>query len=173
MAYKGIKAVELSQYTVTPQNIQYFECLKSWQVAWPSDQVSPMSCSPECLPSSCRTNVAGILTSDKKKKLKKWQTTVTALFPFFKAGGKKGEAIVLEHLSGKPGYLNNIKKRLAGQVAISTLLALTRASGLRRGVNGGSAVALGTDKWIIAGHCREIPRKSERGGRSVEKCTAL
>lgn len=88
-------------------------------------------------------------------------------------GEKKGEAIVLEHLSGKPGYLNNIKKRLAGQVAISTLLALTRASGLRRGVNGGSAVALGTDKWIIAGHCREIPRKRERGGRSVEKCTAL
>lgn len=83
--------------------------------------------------------------------------TFAALFSFFNTGGKKDKAITLEHLSGKPGYLNNIKKTLAGQVPISTLLALTGASGLRRGVSGGSAVALGTDKWIIAGHCREIP----------------
>lgn len=84
--------------------------------------------------------------------------TVT-LFPFFKAsrGKKKDEAIVPDHLSGKPSYLNNIKKRLAGQVAMSTLLALTGASGLSRGVSAGSAVAQGTDKWIIAGRCREIP----------------
>lgn len=49
--------------------------------------------------------------------------TVT-LFPFFKASKrKKDAAVVPEHLSGKPSYLNNIKKRLAGQVAMSTLLA--------------------------------------------------
>lgn len=66
-------------------------------------------------------------------------------------GGKKDKAITLEHLSGKPSYLNNIKKTLAGQVPISTLLALTGAPGLRRGVNAGSAVALGTDRRIIAG----------------------
>lgn len=68
---------------------------------------------------------------------------VAPLFSFYKC-----RPITLEHLSDRPGYLNSIKKTLAGQVSISTLLALTGACGLHTRVNGGSAVALGTDEWI-------------------------